>query len=338
MAQPPVSIIITPRERYAWTRPSVLSVLDGLDKSIEVIFVAGNAPPEVLTFLQTLKKKRPKFAVVRTDRYLRANEARNLGLGKIKKGNDVVFIENDVIVKKGWLKNMVRCSRASGADIVSPLIYEGEPSDPDPQCHIAGAYFIREGPGKNGRITGMEHILDHQRPQESLLHARVFDVVEFHCLWIRRKFLDQVSLKSNYSGLFAHLDLCLRAGEKGAKIVVEPKARVFFANPVIVPIKTREDFQFLIFQWNERECLERVRDMRKDWGMIFGKKLFWGYQDWTRYYKGMIFASFGILGAAERFFYRMSRFSAFPGWARKGLEDYLTAKIERRFKWERFVI
>ena len=334
MAQPPVSIIITPRERYTWTRPSVLSVLDGLDKSIEVIFVAGNAPPEVLAFLQTIKKKRPKFAVVRADRYLRANEARNLGLGKIKKGNDVLFIENDVVVRKGWLVPLIRRLQVSQADIVAPLVYEGDISDPDPLCHIAGANLIWEGPGKSGKVVGMEHFLNHERADGKALRPQQVDVVEFHCLLIRRKTLDQLTLKKKYNGLFAHLDLCLQAEKRGVKVMVEPESRVLFVNPAMSPIRFKDDFDFFMFQWGEKESMERIRDMSRDWGMDPGENLLWEFQGWVRWNKSLIFASTGALGGVERLLWRAARIKGCPHWIPRWLEGYLAWRIRRWTKWE----
>lgn len=98
-----VSIIITVRERYETTKESVSSILSGLDDSVEVVFVAAKAPPEVIAFLEKTARKRKKFKWVSRERYLRSNEARNIGLKKsIKIAMSFLLRMTWWLEKAGW--------------------------------------------------------------------------------------------------------------------------------------------------------------------------------------------------------------------------------------------
>jgi GT2 family glycosyltransferase len=328
-----VSIIITPRERYAFTRESVSSILADLGKGIEVVFVAGKAPKETLSFLEKLAKTRPRFTLIQVDRYLRSNEARNIGLKKTNSRNDVLFIENDVVPRKGWLAAILRCARETKADIVAPLIFEGDPEKTNLPIHIAGADF-KEVKSKNGgtELT-MDHFLNHEQSDWRKLRRRTVDTVEFHCMFVRRKLLDQVGLDNRFDSLGAHVDLCFEARKYGAKTVVEPRAHVVFLNPDLMPIRDRSDFEFFVAKWSERACRELVENSSRKWGMDPRGNFLWMYRYWCFWNKWNIFSSFNVLTRFELFFWRAIRVRMCPEWVRESLENYLVARIRAGFSW-----
>ena len=323
--------MITARERYAFTRESVSSILAGLGKGVEIVFVAGKAPAATLSFLKKISKTRPKFTLIKVDRFLRSNEARNIGLKKINPKNDVVFIENDVVPRKGWLEKMIRCAKETKADIVAPLVLEGDPQKTDLQIHIAGADF-KEVESKNGGTElAMEHFLNHERSDLRKLRRRTVDTVEFHCMLVRRKLLDRVGLDGSFDSLGAHVDLCFDAKKNKSKAVVEQEAHVVFLNPALVPIRDKADFEFFVAKWSERACRRLVENSGNKWRMDPRGNFLWMYRYWCFWNKSNIFSSFNVLTRMELFFWKAIRVKWCPEWFREGLEKYLVARIRSGF-------
>src|SRR5207249_8335576 len=56
----------------------------------------------------------------KTERHLVPNEARNIGLRRVRT-RYVVFIDNDAVPAPGWLERMVECAEETGAWVVGPL-------------------------------------------------------------------------------------------------------------------------------------------------------------------------------------------------------------------------
>jgi hypothetical protein len=329
----PLSIVITPRDQYALAQASVASVLAGLSPSVKVVFVAGRVSEEILSFLKKKSKKHKNFTYLHEDRHLSANEARNLGLRSLPTRSDVVFIEADVVARKGWLASLIRCSRDTGADMVAPLILEGNPGEKELPVHIAGANFIREKRKNGTEELTLEHLLSHENCDWKKLSRRRVDVIEFHCLLVRRKCLDRIALDEKFGNLSAHIDFCLQAEKLKANIFVEPKAQVVFANPALVPIRTRMDFELFIDKWCEKACQKFARTAAKKWEMNPKGSFLWNRRKWALWNKIIIFSNFGVLTSAELFLSKVTRIKACPEWIRELWEKYLVARILAGARW-----
>jgi hypothetical protein len=326
-----VSVIFTARERYGLTERSVRSVLRGLPPKVPVVFVAGKAPPAALDFLRHQARRSRRFTLVERDRYLLANEARNLGLGKVPRRSDVVFIENDVVARDGWLSTLLRCAREEKADIVAPLVLEGDPSRDGLPVHIAGANQPG-GAGAHGpRDVEFVHLLNHEDRRGKRLRRTEVEMVEFHCLFIRRQLLDRVGLDGRFGAFFSHLDLCFAARKQGARILVEPKSQVVFANPALVPLSNVEDFDFFTHQWREQAARRKTAAFGAKWGLDPRGPLLWGYRRWSLWNRAVVWSAAGSLSPWSRTFWRMARWRGFPEGLRERLEGHLVQKVRKGF-------
>lgn len=109
MTQPKVTIVVGPRERFSYTQASLDSIYANTDYPFELIFVDVCSPAKIQAYLQK-KSQEKSFTIIKTDHYISPNQARNVGLRQVLEQNEsdyVVFIENDVIVKRGWLTKLV---------------------------------------------------------------------------------------------------------------------------------------------------------------------------------------------------------------------------------------
>ena len=129
-----MTIVMSPRERFSLTLRSTESLHSDLSVPFAFICVDGGSPPAMRNHLRAEAHRRG-FQLIRTEHYLTPNEARNLGLAEVKTPF-VVFVDNDLVVEPGWLEHLLRCADETGAEIVAPLICEGEPLHTT--IHMAG--------------------------------------------------------------------------------------------------------------------------------------------------------------------------------------------------------
>lgn len=317
-----VSIIITERERFRFVRESLDSILAHPEGAREILYVSGLPPTWVVSLLERTRRKRKGFKHLVLNRYLGSNEACAIGLKAARPGNDLVFVENDVFVRKGWVSRMVRCAKETGADIVMPMVFEGGPEDGPHRVHDAGS-FLR---GKAPRL-GLEYVFRGLLPNGRGIERQSIDVVEMHTVFIRRKFMKGWSFDEKVGEVGHPFEFSLECRRRGAKIFLEPSAQVVFANTTLLPHASLEDLRFFLFKFNERGARESVRYISRKWSLDPGSPLFREKRSWAMAYKGAVFASFGILGPWEKLAWRAARLRIFPDWWRILLEKYLTARI-----------
>src|SRR5262249_56412389 len=97
------------------------------------------------------------FTLLRTEHHLSPMEARALALPHVDT-EYVCFVDNDVVVTRGWLNRLVRCADETEAWAVGPLYCNGNPADG--LIHMAGgkAHIVDE----HGRRALFE---EHRLPQ-----------------------------------------------------------------------------------------------------------------------------------------------------------------------------
>ncbi|HEY6050031.1 MAG TPA: glycosyltransferase family A protein, partial [Thermoanaerobaculia bacterium] len=121
---PRVTVVVVPRERYSQSERSLEGLYEHTTMPFDLVYVDAGGPPPVRRYLEEAARRRG-FRLIRVDRYLGQNAARNLTRGLVKT-EYVVFLDNDVLVTPGWLEKIVECADETGAWIVGPLYLEGE--------------------------------------------------------------------------------------------------------------------------------------------------------------------------------------------------------------------
>jgi GT2 family glycosyltransferase/glycosyltransferase involved in cell wall biosynthesis/Tfp pilus assembly protein PilF len=132
-------------------------------------------------------------------------------------GRDIVLLNNDTIVKKGWLMALRDCAHGDpGIGIVgAKLVY------PDGRLQEAGGEIFQDGSGRNiGKFDDPgRHIYNLRRDVDYCSGA---------CLYLKRAVLDRVGgLDEVYSPAYwEDTDICFRARAAGFRVVYEPEAEV----------------------------------------------------------------------------------------------------------------
>ncbi len=258
--EPIVTLVVTPREKWSVCRRSLDSILEHTAKPYRMIWVDGGSPEPVRREVAA-EAARHGFEVVRTPHYLTPNEARLIGLGRVR-SRYVVFIDNDVIVSPGWLEPLIDCAETTGAAVVSPVICQGHPVHEIVHC-AGGTCGVKDVVSEDGPERHIfEHIASQGRRLGDLrrrLSRSETGLAEFHCLLARTEvaqrdgMIDREILNTR-----EHVDFCMNVKEAGGTIWLEPDSIVTYLHDT--PLQ-RSDLAYFMLRWSdawERRSIERV--------------------------------------------------------------------------------
>ncbi|MBD2119874.1 glycosyltransferase family 2 protein [Trichocoleus sp. FACHB-262] len=260
VSEPQVTILVVQRERFSLTQRSLESIYANTTIPFKLIYVDGKSPRPIKDYLEDQAKQKG-FCLIREEKLLAPNQARNLGLAKVDT-KYVVIMDNDVLVTPGWLKNLVKCADETGAWVVGPTYLQGEIEDQ--VIHMAGGLAHYKQAGER-RIFFEQHSLAGKKLPEvrSLLKRSPTELVEFHCLLIRVEAFEQLGLfDEKLLSSPEHVDLCLSVRELGQSVYFEPNAIVSYVLPVSFKWY---DLPLYFLRWNDvwnRTSLEHFRKKR----------------------------------------------------------------------------
>lgn len=116
----PITIIVNLRDKFSTTESCLESLIAHSVMPHELIVVAGGLPEPLRTRWRHRFENQARF--VFEDAFLNQAQSRNIGL-RMTRTSCVVFIDNDVYVRPGWLEALVRCQSDTGAAMVVPLCW-----------------------------------------------------------------------------------------------------------------------------------------------------------------------------------------------------------------------
>ncbi|ESA39151.1 glycosyltransferase family 2 [Leptolyngbya sp. Heron Island J] len=264
MTTPNVTLIVVPRERFSYAQTSLNSIYEHTQIDFNLIYVDGNSPKELKQSLeqQSLEKG---FKLIRTERYLYPNEARNIGLQHADT-QYIVFVDNDVVVSPGWLKALVQCAEDTDAAVVGPLMCQHEPIHQE--IHFAGGES-HVWVDKLGRRRIREKML-HQGKQLADVRDRLqrepTELAEFHCVLVRRSIFDDIGqLDEAMRNTKEHLDFCMTVRGVGKSVYFDPAAVVTY---VPGPPQQLADVHYYMLRWSDAWTLESLKHLREKWDLV----------------------------------------------------------------------
>ncbi|MGH9154913.1 MAG: glycosyltransferase family 2 protein [Acidimicrobiales bacterium] len=246
---PPASfctIVVVPRERFSLSDRSLESIYAHTEPPFELVYVDGKSPRQMRAYLEG-QARRHGFELVRSDRYLSPNQARNLGLRHVKT-KYVAFVDNDLFVTPGWLSTLVACAEETGAWAVGPLYFQGDPAERI--IHMAQGWIELTGEAPHRTFnTNQSHQGVCVDDVETPLHREPCDYAEFHCMLLRTDVFDKIGpLDEELMNTREHLDVCMRIREAGGEVWFEPAAQVTYSTP---PPFELTDVPFYWLRWSE---------------------------------------------------------------------------------------
>ena len=286
MEKPKVTIIVGPRERFSYARESLESLYRDTEYPFDLVYVDVGSPAPVRRYLAE-KAEEKQFKLLNTDYYISPNQARNVGLDYALGQSDskyIVFFENDVVVKRGWLTKLVACAEETGAVVVGPLTCIGKPEHQ--VIHNAGGHTCIVTEVKNGqtrrRIRQKAYLTG--RPVAEVadqLHRTRCEYVEFHCMLARADIFEKTGLLDE--GMLAtreHIDFCLTVSQAGGGIISEREAVVTTDTLGIGSNKTGlaawfgylqlpdfewSDLPYFMLRWSDAWDLASLHHLRDKW-------------------------------------------------------------------------
>lgn len=259
-----ISIVVTPRESFAHTEAALESLLATVPDA-RLVYVDGNSPPWIARYLRE-RARSVRFELVRCERFLTQNEARNIALRHLGPSEFVLFVDNDVIFRAGWLERLAACAAETGAGIVVPLICFGEPAFETIHFYSGVARIDR---GTNGNTLAIEHPhagspLADVAPT---LERTWCSMVESHCMLVRTTLLRELGdFDEGLRSANDHVDLSLLAGAAGATMCVEPTALVNQLLPLTLP-RGWSDLPFFLRRWSDAWNRPSIEHFRSKWDL-----------------------------------------------------------------------
>jgi GT2 family glycosyltransferase len=274
---PQVTITIVPCEQFSKTQVCLESVFAHTTVPFDLIYVDGKSPARQQRYLQQ-KAAEKSFRLIRMERYLPANAARNLAAPHIRT-KFTVFMDNDVVVTPHWLERLLACADETGCWVVGPVYCAGDLAEP--VIHTLGAeHGIDERDGV--RRWREQHLFCGRKLNavHNQLHRRPIDLVEFHCLMMRTELIQQFGgFDPDLLSYFDHNDFCLQVRDAGGAIYVEPSAVVHYLPP---PPFAVSDVPYFLLRWSNRWIDDSVVHFARKHAIAADDPLFEDHYEYQR--------------------------------------------------------
>jgi GT2 family glycosyltransferase len=265
--QPMVTIVVVPRERFSYSQQSLESIYAETDYPFELVYVDGGSSPQLKAYLEAQSREK-QFKLIRTEYFLSPNRARNIGI-QAANGKYIVFVDNDVLVQKGWLHKLVDCAEETGATVVGTLTCIDNPVH-EVVHNGGGTTYIetRTEGNKIGRYAVQKSYLEGKRVSkmsEELTRVQC-EFVEFHTALVRKSFFDEHGLLDE--GLLStreHIDLCLSATKVGGTVYCERQSIVTYMTGAEFDWY---DYTYFSLRWSDAWDLASFDHFRKKWDVV----------------------------------------------------------------------
>jgi GT2 family glycosyltransferase len=284
---PRVTVVVVPRERFSLTEVSLESLYQNTPEPFDLIYVDGHSPSRIRRYLE--REARAKgFRLIRLPHFIPTPRSRNLGLREVTTPY-VVFVENDILFRPGWLEPLQRCAEETGAAVVGPLYLE----------HIGGREIVHMAGGvahvediRGSRRCVEEHRFQGRAPAEvaAELRREPTEMVEFHCVLIRTAVLRELGgFDEGMKNTSEHVDFCLAVRDAGHQICFEPTSVVVFVQP---PPFAWYDLPFFCTRWNETWARQTVAHFGRKWRLDPQDPFLRYKYEWTTIRRRQIFTYF----------------------------------------------
>jgi GT2 family glycosyltransferase len=252
------TVAVVPREQFSHWPVTIDSIVTASPEA-HLVLVDGGSPRSVRRRLEDLATKHD-CTLVRTEAPLLPNEARNLALAEVDT-ELVVFVDNDVVVRRGWLDALERCARDTGAAAVTPIVM----SDHGGRTHVhsaGGALHIEDGPDGPAYREELA-FLGLGDDERGVIDRAPVTELELHVLLLRT---DAVKARGGFDerlrGTREHTDLTLQLELAGHEMWREPDAVVEYRR---TPMRRPADLSYFLWRWSEENVGRAEASFHEKW-------------------------------------------------------------------------
>jgi GT2 family glycosyltransferase len=256
------TVVVVPRQRFSATQRTLEALYANTPAPFNLVYVDAGSPAHVRDYLAAQTRERG-FRVIRIEAHLSPNEARNVGIRAVTT-KYVAFIDNDTIAGPNWLAALTACAERTGAWLVGPLVFIGEPLWS--RVHIAGGTLRLEDTPTGRRLTDRHELSwAPYAAGKDRIEGRTCDFVEFHAMLARRDVFDRVGmLDERLLSAPEHLDLGLLVRQAGGTIRLEPAAH---ANYLPATRLALSDVPFYMVRWSDAWNRASLARLREKWAL-----------------------------------------------------------------------
>lgn len=284
-ARPQVTVVITCRERHQLTE----TMIDGLVRNTRLpirLLYLDTGDPDWLRARIADRAREWSLEVMRFDEPLWPTQARRRVVDLIDT-KYAVFIDNDVLVRPGWLEQLYECAEQTGAGIVGPLYLWGADEHSD-TIHMAGGELVLERSGKDDNDAALiaNHRFINTKVDKVSLRREECDFVEFHCMLMRREvFRAPAIFDENIVCVHEHIHAGLVARDLGFKIFLEPAAQVNYL--AFFPYSLA-DLSLFRWRWSLEAGESSIRSFADRWQIVDDERSFGGVRRFLNIHNALV--------------------------------------------------
>jgi GT2 family glycosyltransferase len=252
-----LSVVVVPRDRFSTTTKCLDALLAHTPEPHELLVVLGGASEKFKKEL--IQRYSGKARFLFEPSFLGPPQSRNIAL-KAVRTRLAAIVENDVIVRPGWLTALLKCQKETGAAMVVPLILEDEET-----IHTAGNGLYRTH--RNGIAFGSKELKYYKQAfyGSSNLKRERTDYGELHCQLVEVEPAIRLGVFDEHITEAGECDSGLSWTKGGRELWFEPASVAIYDLPKrIVHV---EDIRFFAWRWDMRTILDGYRYFEKKWNL-----------------------------------------------------------------------
>ncbi|MEM8613649.1 MAG: glycosyltransferase [Cyanobacteria bacterium P01_H01_bin.105] len=263
---PSITLIISPRESFSYTQQSLDSIYQHTRIPFELVYIDAGSPKHIQKYLKRAAAKEG-FTLLRSDRFLSPNQARNLGLSQAIT-DYVVFIDNNIHVSPGWLEHLWYCAQETNATVVCPLTCVGKPLHD--RIHLAGGeariFMNIKGDRLRRHLYEKRFLVNRSAAAiKSQLHRRSCELAELRCTLVKREIFDKIGpFDEKLLGAQADIDFCLSVNQTGRHILCEPASVV---THVSQSSYHWSDLVYFMLRWSDTWEVKSLMYFQQKWDL-----------------------------------------------------------------------
>lgn len=256
--KPKVSVIIPTRDKLEFFQPCIESLLGKTHYSNYEVLVVDNqsSDPDILSFYQQLTDDYPgKVRILSFDRPFNFSEMNNWAAEQAT-GEYLLLLNNDTeIIQPDWLDRMMNHGQREDVGIVGARLLYPESGRIQHAGVVLGISEIADHPFNNLLTANDASYMERSRLDQN------FSAVTAAVMLVRHDIYQQLGGMDadNLAVLFNDVDLCLRVGQKGYRIVWTPYAMVIHHGSASLRQNEMNNFYF-----DTKAYAEKVERTRKE--------------------------------------------------------------------------
>jgi hypothetical protein len=250
------TVLCIPRHGHAVTGVCLENLYEQTDETIAVVYVDVVSPPEVRRYLERQSLERPGFFHLKIDDYISRQTARLLVLDCVS-APFTVFMDNNMLVGKGWLAGLVRCADMDAADVVSPfIVMQGG------NVHFSGARLARKSGNRVSR-TQTTRACPMAVPISKVTPEKLeIDFAESHCCLLRtaafKGRIPEVFLEELHNSFSLAVSTHILKTTFNCRMVIDPETIVS-----ILPIAFGYDIPWIFESYNDLRCFQSSYELNE---------------------------------------------------------------------------